>query len=407
MRVSPRPAHRRPRVRPRLLAGAGLLAALLVASAGPALATAAATAGHHTTHHRRHRHHRRVHTRARTSAKLHAVSQPLVFGIYPGGAAGAVGPSAALMPENPSARLQALQQLRPPGRPFVLHLYAGYGGPGGASAAQEVAGEVASYTAAGFQVEVALCYRPADMHPAADVPGFVAFTRQAVDQLGANRGVVGLQVTNEANIGGAPNASDGYYPGAADALIQGVIAAKQESRAHGFGQLRIGFNWAYSRTAADETFWRYLGQHGGTAFRNAVDWVGIDAYPGTWGPPLAGGQPLAQAVQAATDEALGALRNVYMPLANLSAGVPIHFSESGYPTGPGRSYSAQANVLQALVDSVTAARASYNVTDYRWFDLRDANSSSQSFEDQYGLMTDRYQPKPAFRVYAQLVAQLG
>jgi hypothetical protein len=47
------------------------------------------------------------------------------------------------------------------------------------------------------------------------------------------------------------------------------------------------------------------------------------------------------------------------------------------------------------------------VTDYRWFDLRDADSASSSFEDQYGLMTDDYAPKPAFATYRSLVAKLG
>ena len=62
----------------------------------------------------------------------------LVFGIYPGGAAGTVGPSGPVAPENPTLRMAALEQLRPPGRPFILHLYASYTGANGWSAAQQV-----------------------------------------------------------------------------------------------------------------------------------------------------------------------------------------------------------------------------------------------------------------------------
>jgi hypothetical protein len=63
-------------------------------------------------------------------------------------------------------------------------------------------------------------------------------------------------------------------------------------------------------------------------------------------------------------------------------------------------------VLAAAVQAVSDYRATYNVTGYRWFDLRDANSSSASFEDHYGLISDTYVAKPAFAVYRSLVATL-
>jgi hypothetical protein len=46
------------------------------------------------------------------------------------------------------------------------------------------------------------------------------------------------------------------------------------------------------------------------------------------------------------------------------------------------------------------------VTSYCWFDLRDSDSSSSSFQSQYGLLRDDYSPKPAFAVYRRLVAKL-
>jgi hypothetical protein len=356
-------------------------------------------------HAKRHRRRHRLTIAGNVTAPTSSTPR-VVFGIYPGGAAGTVGPSGPVAPENPAKRLGALEQLKPAGAPFVLHLYASYTGSGGYSAAAQVGSEISSYTAAGFEVELVLCYRPADLNALADVPGFVQFVRATVDQLGANPGLVSLQVTNEANIGGAPNASDGYYPGAKDALIQGVIAAAGARGTDHFGQLKVGFNWANSSDAAEKAFWSYLGQRGGSAFRAALDWVGIDAYPGTWGPPLqlTTGVALGTAAGQATTQALSALRHTYMPLAGIPATVPIHFSESGYPTGPGRTYTMQATVLQSLVQAVLADRTTYNVSEYNWFDLRDANSSSTSFEDQYGLMTDTYAPKPAFSVYQKLVA---
>lgn len=349
-------------------------------------------------HHKRHRHKPR---KASASA-----ARPLQFGIYPGGAAGTVGPSGPLSPENPAKRLAALELLRPASGRFVLHLYAGYGGPTGASAAAQVGGEIDQYEAASFQIELVLCYRPSDGDPTVDVPGFAAFVRGAVERFGSNPNFISLQVTNEANVVGAPGASDGSYAGAEDALIVGVEAAEDELGRAGDHQVKVGFNWAYQLGSAEQSFWSYLGAHGGGAFRRALDWVGIDAYPGTWGPSLPSGVGLASGVRRSTRAALASLRNRYMPLAGIASSIPLHVSESGYPTGPGRSYGNQSAVLRAAVRAVSDYRSTYNVSDYRWFDLRDADTASASFEDQYGLLTDTYTAKPAFAVYRALVAAL-
>lgn len=361
-------------------------------------------------------HHRRAgHSGHRAARHHHMVSikgtnasanRPFVFGIYPGGAAGTVGPSGATMPEDPARRLAALDQLRAPGHPFVLHLYAGYTGPAGPSAAQQVGQEIAAYGSEGFQTELALCYRPADGGSAADVAGFVGFVRDSVRALGPERGFIYLQVTNEANVGGAPNASDGYYHGAKDALVEGIIAAKQAARADNLKKVKVGFNWAYATDPAESEFWAYLRQKGGRRFVRSLDWVGFDAYPGTWGPPLAAGDPAA-ATATFMDGVLRDLRDKYMPLAGIPARVPLHVSENGYPTGPDRSDAMQVAIMRAAVTAVYRARVTYNITGYRWFDLRDADSSSPSFESRYGLMRDDYSPKPAFGVYRELVAELS
>jgi hypothetical protein len=330
----------------------------------------------------------------------------LTFGIYPGGAAGTVGPSGQTKPEDPGKRLAALEMLRAPGRPFVLHLYASYTGPRGLSADQQLGHEITAYGRAGFQTEVVLCYRPADGGSAADVAGFVQFVRQSLHSLGGKPGFGSLQVTNEANVGVAPNASDGYYKGAETALIKGVIAAKHDAHKAGFGGVKVGFNWAYSTDRTESEFWRRLGLDGGRRFVDALDWVGFDAFPGTWGPPLHPGD-----VSAATNNfvngALTHLRSRYMPLAGIPRSVPLRVTENGYPTGPGRSAATQVTVMRAAIRAVYRARATYNITGYRWFDLRDADSSSSSFESQYGLMRDDYSPKPAFGVYRELVAALS
>jgi hypothetical protein len=328
---------------------------------------------------------------------------PLVFGIYPGGAAGTVGPSGATMAENPELRLAALRQLRPAHHQFVLRLYAGYMGPGGYSANQQVGAEIGAYGRAGFQTELALAYRPADGGSSADVAGFAQFVRATLKALGREPGFVWLQVTNEANAGGAPNAADGYYNGAPDALVQGVIAAGEVVRRDHLSHVKVGFNWAYQTDAAQRAFWGHLGEAGGRRFVASVDWVGLDVFPGTWGPALGEGD-LAAATGRFMDVALTRLRSIYMPLAGIPRSVPLVITENGYPTGPGRTTSMQITVMRAAVTAVYRGRRGYNITGYRWFDLRDADSSSSSFESQYGLMRDDYSPKPAFEVYRKLVA---
>jgi hypothetical protein len=357
----------------------------------------------------RHRHrpasHIRSAVRHRVVRTAAASAAPLVFGIYPGGAAGTVGPSGPVAPEDPAKRLAALERLRAPGAPFVLHIYAGYTGPGGWTVAQQVGDEIAQYTAAGFEVELVLTYRPADGGSPQDVSGFEEFVRQTISTFGSNPGFVSLQVTNEANVMGAPNASDGSYAGAEDALIGGVIAAKAATRARGFKQMRVGFNWAYAGNVDERAFWSYLGRKGGAAFVSALDWVGLDIYPGTWGQAISGS--LSSGTAAAMNTALTELRRVYLPRAGIPSRVPLHVSESGYPTGPGRTPAMQVEAMRAAVDSVVAGQRTFNITDYRWFDLRDAVSASSDFQSQYGLMTDTYVPKPAFFTYQALVASLG
>jgi hypothetical protein len=333
------------------------------------------------------------------------MTAPLVFGIYPGGAAGTVGPAGTTRPEVPEARRRALRGLRGSrARPFVLHLYDSYTRPSDAEGVPSwLATQIADYTADGFRIELVLAYRPANR--SGDVAGFTRFVRARVRQLAPNPGVAHIQVTNEANVVGAPGAADGAYPGARDALVRGVIAAKAETRSAGRRDVQIGFNWAYERGPSAAAFFSSLRVAGGGAFAHAVDWVGLDAYPGTWGPPLTAG-PTGAAVRRATLDALRMLRRKLLPRAGLSKAT-LHISESGYPTGPGRSEAMQQAVLRASVRTVSAVRARYGVSDYRWFDLRDADTSDASFESRYGLMRDDYSAKAAFLTYQKLIRRLG
>ena len=63
--------------------------------------------------------------------------------------------------------------------------------------------------------------------------------------------------------------------------------------------------------------------------------------------------------------------------------------------------------MDTMVHAVNDFRGTFHISDYRWFNLRDGDSTSASFQTQYGLMTDQYKPKPAFRLYRKLVCRLA
>jgi hypothetical protein len=94
-----------------------------------------------------------------------------------------------------------------------------------------------------------------------------------------------------------------------------------------------------------------------------------------------------------------------MSAAGIPGTVPLHISENGYPTGPGRTDAMQTAALRSAVRALDSVCARFRVTDYRWFDLRDADSTGSSFEDHYGLLHADYRPKPAFAVYRRIVAR--
>lgn len=330
---------------------------------------------------------------------------PLALGIYPGGGVGTVTASGPARPEDPAERMAALTRLRGDGRrPFVLHLYASFrGDPERDAAAVDAAAELTHFTRAGFPVELVLRYRPIGLDAAQAVPRFAEFVRLVLRRHGQDAGLAFVQIGNEANVAGAPDAADGAYPGAVDALVQGVLAAHDETAGLGRERIQIGFNWSNQpNPSVGADFWNELARRGGAAFARAVDWVGFDAYPATWAPVTAPGGVLAQ-VRTDLIRAMTMLRRCYLPLAGISARTPLHVAENGWPTGPGRSEATQAAVLRTAVQTVSDYRRTYNVSDYRWFDLRDSDSQSANFETHYGLLRDDYTAKPAFDVFRRLV----
>jgi hypothetical protein len=96
-----------------------------------------------------------------------------------------------------------------------------------------------------------------------------------------------------------------------------------------------------------------------------------------------------------------------MPLAGFGRATPLRVEETGYPTGPGRTEAAQVRATREFVHAAVAYRGTYNISDFRWFGLRDNNSAGPNFQSFFGLLRDDYSPKPAYGVYRRLVARHG
>ena len=102
------------------------------------------------------------------------------------------------------------------------------------------------------------------------------------------------------------------------------------------------------------------------------------------------------------------VRRGFMPLAGLGSSVPIWITENGYDTTPGTvTYSQQRATLLQMVNTIRGAARTLNVTDYRWFNLRDNLSGTRAFAETSGLLTDGYARKPAFGAYKRLIERYG
>jgi len=326
---------------------------------------------------------------------------PVRFGINARAVTGQIGPTPApSLPEDPARHLAKLNELRRPGAPFPLRLTRFFWRDGEA-AFQQFLAMTELYTSRGYPVELQVRYQPNEQEEG-DIAAWVDHVREVVRRFGPNRLVVGLQIANEVNITFSPDSSDGAYEGAREALVRGVIAAKDEATLLGHDQLRIGFNWAYRTDPANETsFWQALRDRGGPEFVQSLDFIGLDVYPGTIFPPAEAG---AADYRDGMVNAMSTIR-CYATIPAIPTSVAIEIGENGWPTFPGRSYEDQALILRVMVQAVNDFRGTYNVHDYRWFNLRDSQTGHPGVFQNSGLLEDDYEEKPAFAAYRELVAR--
>lgn len=315
----------------------------------------------------------------------------LIFGIYPGSATGEGPGLLPGLPDNPVEINRALDRLQPDG-PFIVRGYQHYVGGGKTHAVTPA--NMTQYLQNGRQLELVLCYRSPD----GDLTDWTEYIRATIRQYGPALAM--LQVTEEPNNPDPVSGGDGSSPNVLPAIIEGILAAKDEAKKLGLTGLKVGFNATPS--VGDNPFWPSLGKLVNADFLAALDYLGFDFFPDVF-RPLPSGLTLPQAVLFV----LQGYRQTSQEAGKIPATVPVHITENGWPTGPARSYEKQAETLEIIIRTIYEHRHELNVTHYELFDLRDTGTANSDIFHQFGLLRDDYTPKPAFEVYRRLIAELG
>lgn len=228
---------------------------------------------------------------------------------------------------------------------------------------------------------------------AADVDGYARFVRHLVRRYGAR--VETLQIAEEPNARG--NAVlDGDYPEVLRAIVAGVAAATDEVRACGFGHIQVGVNTT-PLFGPSRTFYEELVALEGGQVVEGLAYVGLDMFPDVF-RPVPGGD-----IRAAVRGLLAYHRHDILHPVGLGR-LPIRITEHGWPTGDGRSPARQADVLRDVGQTIASVHDELNIASYELFSLRDADSNGHGLYRHFGIMTDRYDPKPAFQVFQKLIA---
>ncbi len=329
----------------------------------------------------------------------------LRFGITPQ-IAGTAGTSQGdSVPEDDAKGLDALRALRPPGRELVLRLNRLFESEGIRGIAA-FANKVDAYASAGFTSEVQVRYHPSPAQEG-DMESWEAFVREAVTTLGRKPAVVAFSITNEANFPISENTSDGNFDGALDAIVRGIVAGRAALDAIRRTDVPVGFTvaWRYLPNA-DVNFWKGIGARADATprFRTALGYVGVQLYPGLVWPPV----PLpGRDAGLETRDALAIIRTCHMPLAGLGPGIPLWISENGYATNLGRDEAGQQANLTATMQGLHEVTGTLNVTDYRYFNLRDNKPGGTDLFDAVGLLRSDYTRKPAFATLKDAITRLG
>jgi hypothetical protein len=328
----------------------------------------------------------------------------LVFGIYPGGAAGGDTGLLAGPPDDPKQVHACLDQLQGICRPFVVRCYDSFQDPGSPLECNACAPlNYAQYAIPGKRpIDLVLQFRSAS----GNVSGYLDFVRARVNEHHQN--LYSIQITEEANFANGPNVIDGPYPNVPRALVEGVVAAKETLRTFGAGNVEVGFNATPTFGPAAE-FWSSLKALASEEFYDGLDYVGLDFFPDVFRPVARDGEPgdLPSSVLGV----LETMRHVWMPAAGIANHVAIHITEHGWPTGIGRPEGRQSEIVRSVIRTVHSLSKRLNIQRYMLFDLRDVDDADVEREDNkfrhFGITRADYSRKLGFATFQELIEELG
>jgi hypothetical protein len=327
----------------------------------------------------------------------------LEFGITPLLAGTAGEQQSGVAPEDREKAIAALDRLRGKKRELVLRLNRMFWADG-KKGIEKYARIVDRFARAGFDTELQVRYHP-PAGKAGDMKAWTAYVKKAVRILGKRPTVTAFSITNEANFAVSPNTSDGSYEGVRRAVVRGIVAAHRELHRIGRDDIELGFPVAWRWIPSeDRSFWEEIGARATPAFRKALDYVGLQVYPGLVFPPLL---PPGTTAGDSVAEDLYLLRECYLPKAGLGEGVELWVSENGYATNLGRSTGSQKADLASTLAAVHAYSGELGISDYRYFNLRDNDSDGTDLFDAVGLLRDDYEPKPAFDTLRRAIRRWG
>ncbi|MGW7532349.1 hypothetical protein [Amycolatopsis sp. NPDC054798] len=284
-------------------------------------------------------------------------------------------------PEDVERTAEALRDFAKGTERFYVRCYRGYRGPH-----QPTPPDPVPYLGDGRVVDYVLGYSS----PEADPDGFADAVRAAVREV-AELGGGKLQVCEEVNVA-AP--LDGGSPGCYDALAAGLAAALDERTRLGV-DVAIGFNAAVALPG--DPFWAAVRSAVDPEVLAGVDFLGLDFFPDVFRPVPFG--DLADAVTYVVRSFRESAAEIGIPDS-----VPIHITETGWPTGPENSEEQQVLVMESVARTVFGLADEVGLDTYEIFGLRDGLSSGPR-ENRFGLLRDDYSPKPVYATVKQLVAE--
>ncbi len=328
-----------------------------------------------------------------------------VFGIYPGSAVGE-GPGLCKgKPDNPQKILEALDKLQGTKRSFMVRSYLHYIGDG--KTANHTPLNPEHYVTDRRKLDLVLCFQTNEE----DLTGWKNTINKMIRKYGSYLG--SLQITEEANV--QVPYMDGNFKNVRQALVQGVITAKEEIRKQNLN-IKVGFNSTPIFNPAD-TFWTEIKELANEPFYDSLDYVGFDFFPDVF-------QPIKFTnLKKVVTLVLKKFRKQDLTGAGIPSSVPIRITENAWSTGPNRPYEQQVKTIEAVIKTIYALKDELNITGYEYHQLRDADSSefegdivnNSEYDDaatllrqhQFGLLKDDYTPKPAFETYRKLIEELG